>query len=54
MNEKDLILRRFQVINEKNKDKLLTLIEKKNLSREDLVLILSSISLNQDIHLQFD
>ncbi len=49
----ELILRRFKLINEKNKDKLLALIEEKNLSREDLILILSSISLNQDIHLQF-
>lgn len=50
MNEHKFILRRFEWINEKkNKDKLLTLIEKKNLSREDLVLILSSISLDQDI-----
>lgn len=48
MNEKELILRRFELINEENKDKLLTLIEEKNLSREDLVLILSSISLNED------
>lgn len=48
MDEKDLILRRFELINEEHKDKLLTLIEEKNLSREDLVLILSSISLNKD------
>lgn len=54
MNEKDFILRRFKLINEENKDKLLTLIEEKSLSREDLILILSSISLNQDIHPQFD
>lgn len=54
MNEHKFILRRFEWINEENKDKLLTLIEEKNLSREDLILILSSISLNQDIHLQFD
>lgn len=48
MKEKDFILRRFKLINEENKDKLLTLIEEKNLSREELVLILSSISLNED------
>lgn len=54
MNDQELILRRFRLINEENKDKLLTLIEEKNLSREDLILILSSIKLNQDIYLQFD
>lgn len=48
MNKKDLMLRGFKLINEEDKDKLLDLIKEKNLSREDLILILSSISLNED------
>lgn len=48
MNKKDLMLRGFKLINEEDKDKLLDLIKEKNLSREELVLILSSISLNED------
>lgn len=43
-------LRRFRYVTdvEKKKDKLKDLIESKNLSREDLVLILTTINLNFD------
>lgn len=36
-------LRRFEIINSKNKDKFLELISNKKLTREDLLLILNTI-----------
>ncbi len=41
--------RRFKPKDSKNLDRLQSLIEKKNLSREDLILILSTIELNQNV-----
>ena len=44
-------MRRFRYItdNETKRDKLCELIDSKNLSQEDLILILTTISLNFDI-----
>ncbi|WP_305153921.1 hypothetical protein [uncultured Clostridium sp.] len=37
--------RRFEIIDKKNEDKLLKLLDDKNLSREDLLLILNTIKI---------
>ena len=46
MNEE--LFRRFEVKNEKNLDKFKVLVDEKNLSREDLILILKTVSLKED------
>lgn len=43
------LFRRFEIIDKKNLDKLKVLVDEKNLSREDLILILQTISLKEDI-----
>lgn len=40
--------RRFEVIDAEKEDKLLSLIKQKNLSREDLSLILSTIKITKE------
>lgn len=41
--------RRFTIIDDEQKEVFENLVENKNLSREDLILILSTVKLNQDI-----
>ncbi len=41
--------RRFEIIDKKNEDKLLKLLDDKNLSREDLLLILNTIKIRDGI-----
>lgn len=48
----DELFRRFEVKDEKNLDKFKDLVNEKNLSREDLILILETISLREDTFLQ--
>ena len=43
--------RRFEIISKENKDKFNSLVKEKNLSKEDLMLILSTIRLNEGIYL---
>lgn len=50
----DELFRRFEVKDEKNLDKFKDLVEEKNLSREDLILILETISLTEDVYLARD
>lgn len=47
MNEE--LFRRFEVKDEKNLDEFKVLIDEKNLSREDLILILETVSLKEVI-----
>lgn len=42
------LFRRFEVKDEKNLDKFKDLVNEKNLSREDLILILETVSLKED------
>lgn len=42
------LFRRFEVKDEKNLDKFKDLVDEKNLSREDLILIMETISLKED------
>lgn len=42
------LFRRFEVKDEKNLDKFKDLVDEKNLSREDLILILETISLKEN------
>lgn len=42
------LFRRFEVKDKKNLDKLKKLVDEKNLSREDLILILRTVSLRED------
>lgn len=42
------LFRRFEVKDEKNLDKFKVLVDEKNLSRKDLILILETISLKED------
>ena len=48
----DELFRRFEVKDEKNLDKFKDLVNEKNLSREDLILILETVSLREDTFLQ--
>lgn len=41
--------RRFKIVNDENKEAFESLVADKNLSREDLMLILSTVEINQDI-----
>lgn len=41
--------RRFKIINDESKETFESLVADKNLSREDLILILSTVELNRDI-----
>lgn len=41
--------RRFKIINDESKEAFESLVADKNLSREDLILILSTVELNRDI-----
>lgn len=41
--------RRFTIIDDEQKEAFENLVANKNLSREDLILILSTVKLNQDI-----
>lgn len=41
--------RHFKIINDENKEAFESLVTDKNLSREDLILILSTIEINRDI-----
>ena len=47
MNE-NAYYRRFKIINEQKKEDFERLVTDKNLSREDLMLILTTVSLNQE------
>lgn len=47
--EEEMIRFRYITDDERKRDKFRKLVASKNLSREDLVLILTSISLNYDI-----
>lgn len=40
-------LRRFRLVNSKNEKKLNVLIDKKNITRDDLILILSTLELRE-------
>jgi len=42
--------RRFKVVNEQQKEALENLVADKNLSREDLLLILTTVTLNYDTY----
>ena len=42
--------RRFKIINEQQKEAFESLVADKNLSREDLLLILTTVTLNYDIY----
>ena len=42
------LFRRFEVKDEKNLDRFKVLVNEKNLSREDLILILETVSLKED------
>lgn len=44
---KEPVFRRFKVINQSNKNKLLDLCNKKDISRQDLILILETLKLNK-------
>lgn len=46
----DELFRRFEVKDEKNLDKFKDLVNEKNLSREDLILILETVSLKEVIN----
>ena len=46
MNE-NMDYRRFKIINEQQKEAFETLVADKNLSREDLLLILTTVTLNK-------
>lgn len=45
--------RHFKIINDENKEAFESLVTDKNLSREDLILILSTIEINRDIFQEF-
>ena len=49
MNE-NMDYRRFKIINEQQKEAFETLVADKNLSREDLLLILTTVTLNYDTY----
>lgn len=46
---KEYAFRRFKVINQSNVNRLMDLCNEKNISREDLMLILKTLKLNEDI-----
>lgn len=41
--------RRFEIINEENKNALEAMLKRKNISRGDLILILSTLKIREDI-----
>lgn len=43
------LYRRFILINSQNEEKLWSLVKEKSLTREDIMLILSTLSLRKDI-----
>jgi len=49
MNE-NMDYRRFKIINEQQKEAFESLVTDKNLSREDLLLILTTVTLNYDTY----